>query len=161
MSFAWLAALVVVYFAMPGHQGLATRGLPLGLEGTAIVAAVIILGVAFRSAPIEPRAFIAYGCAIVLLIIARVALGSMSTPHGWTASYFANEQWAGPPEWSSDFRRADTTRLDRVVSFKNDTFPAFYLNDFQFNRGDRRDSTEPMTVEWRGFTLLDAPRPVR
>ena len=49
IPFGALAALVVLYFAAPGHRELAVHGVPLGPEGTAIVAAAVVLGVVFRN----------------------------------------------------------------------------------------------------------------
>ena len=161
VSFAAFAALIALYCVSPGHRGLLVSGLPLGPEGTVIVAAAIVLGVAFRGARFERRAFTAFAVAVALLLAARVAIGVRSAAVGWTARYYANRDWAGVPEWSSDFPRLDGTRVDRRIAFRDDTFPAHYLNDASFNRGDRREVTEPMSVEWRAFATLDAARTVR
>lgn len=161
VSFAWLAAVAAVYVASPGHRAVMMGGLPLGAPGTALIAALVVLGIAFRRIRLPRQAFIACAGLMVLLLVARVVVGSLSTPGGWRASYFSNEDWAGPPQWSSDFRTLDATRIDRQIAFSDDTFPAHYLNDYTFNYGDRREVTEPMSVEWRAYARLDAPRAIR
>ena len=99
--------------------------------------------------------------ALVVLVVARLAIGSAITPSGWTASYFANDSWSGAPEWSADFRRTDATRIDRRVSFKDDEFPAHYLNETRFDRGIRREVSEPMSIDWRGFGFVATEREVK
>jgi hypothetical protein len=161
ISFGALAALVVLYLAAPGHRELLVHGVPLGPEGTALAAATVVLGVVFRGVRFERRTFFAIGGTVVLLLVARVILGLPSTPSGWTARYFANDQWAGTPEWSSDYRNPAATRIDRRIDFRDNTFPAHYLNDYEFNYGDRREVTVPMSIEWQAFTSLDSPRTIR
>jgi dolichyl-phosphate-mannose-protein mannosyltransferase len=161
IRFSVFAGLVVLYFSAPGHRELLVHGLPLGPEGTAIVAAVVVLGVVFRGVRIERRAFTALSVVVALLLAGRVGLGLWSTPQGWTARYVANETGTGAPEWSSDFRNLDATRIDRRIAFHDDTFPAHYLNDYKFSHGDRREVTEPMSVEWRAFASGDSSRTIR
>jgi hypothetical protein len=94
------------------------------------------------------------------LLVARFVVSATVAPSGWTARYFANDSWSGAPEWSADFRLTDATRIDRRVSFKDDEFPAHYLNDARFDRGIRREVSEPMSVDWRGFGSVAAERDV-
>ena len=157
VRFSAFAAIVVLYCVAPGHRDL-LGGLPLGPAATAIAAAAIVLGTVLRRASFDRRTFAAFVVAAGLLVAARVTLGVLSPPTGWTARYYANDHWAGRPERSSDFRIAGATRIDRRIAFEAETFPAHYLNDPEFNRGDRREVSEPMSVEWAGFAFLDAPR---
>ena len=156
VRFSAFAAIVVLYCVAPGHRDL-LGGLPLGPAATAIAAAAIVLGTVLRRASFDRRTFAAFAVAAGLLVAARVTLGVLSPPTGWTARYYANDHWAGRPERSSDFRIAGATRIDRRIAFEAETFPAHYLHDPEFNRGDRREVSEPMSVEWEGFAFLDAP----
>lgn len=151
----------MLYFVAPGHRDLLVGGLPLGPAGTAIVSAAVVLGVVFRLVRIDRRIFVAFAATSTLLLAARVTFGLASTPSGWTARYYANEHWAGSPERSSDFRSPGATRIDRRIDFDADTFPAHYLNDSAFDRGDRREVSEPMSIEWEGFCSLDVPATMR
>lgn len=152
---AVLAAMVVVYLSVPGHPELSTRGFPLGPAGTVAASAVILLAAVFRRAYVKGKVLAGSVALIAVLIAARLAIGVAATPLGWTARYYANDHWAGAPEWSSDFRSLGATRIDRRISFKDDTFPAHYLNNYAFDRGIRREVSEPMSVEWNGFAFVD------
>lgn len=159
--FGALAALVIVYFALPGHPALPAHGLPLGPAGTVLVSAAIVLAVVLRRARISRTVQAVSGTVMVALLVARVAMGFVASPVGWMARYYANDQWAWTPEWSSDFPRLAATRIDPRISFKDDTFPAHYLNDPAFNRGIRREVSEPMSVEWNGFAFVEAGQTAR
>src|SRR6266508_704473 len=156
-----LAALAVAHFAVPGHPQLATHGIPLGPAGTVIVSGVLAIAILHRTARVGRTVFTACGGAMIALLAARLVVGAGIPQNGWSARYFANEAWAGAPEWSSDFRSDETTRVDRRIWFQDDEFPAHYLNGVSFDRGIRREVTEPMSVEWRGYIVVDDPYQTR
>lgn len=149
--FTVIAVLVAAYFAR----------IPLGPTRAAVVSAAIVLMIVFRRTPVS-RPLFSVALAVMLgLAGARVAVALVASPVGWTARYYANDHWSGTPEWSSDFRRSGATRVDSGIAFKDDTFPAHYLNDYTFDRGIRREVSEPMSVEWTGYVVLDRPRTER
>ena len=84
-----------------------------------------------------------------------MVLGVADAETGWLARYYASDDWSGRPEWSSDFRLANATRIDRSLSFSGTEFPTHYLNGPNFVSGVRREFSEPMSVEWSG--AFDAP----
>jgi hypothetical protein len=92
------------------------------------------------------------------LLLGRIVTSAATERHGWVARYFANDNWSGAPEWSSDFRMPDATRIDDRIAFKDDALPAHYLNDPAFNRGIRREVSEPMSVDWRAHAFVAADR---
>ena len=66
---------------------------------------------------------------------------------------------SAPPERSTDFFGLGTTRVDRSLSFADDTFPLYFFNDnlrfnyYQENEPDRQSLA--FAVRWQG--LLQAP----
>ena len=104
---------------------------------------MLFLGLAAASLSFLPGAFVG------LLISARLLLSLTGGESGWRGAYFANGSWSGQPEWSSDFRFSDATRIDRRLQFGAGDFPVHYLNGYRFLEGDPRDVSQPMSVEWR------------
>jgi hypothetical protein len=156
-----VALLTAGYFLLPAHPGLSTHGVPLGPAGTAIVAAVVGLGTMLRRVTLPRPVIVWVSVAMAALAAARILIAGAATPPGWVARYYANERWLGTPEWSADFRRADATRIDSRISFRDDTFPVHYLNDITFSTGIRREVTQPMSVEWTGFVTRTVSAPLR
>src|SRR6185369_2072224 len=92
------------------------------------------------------------GVACLALFAAlKVALAmTASPPARWVASYFANGEFAGEPRRSTDFPGLAATRIDRRIDFRDDYLPVYFLNEAGFNRGIRREVTEPVSVRWVG-----------
>src|SRR5712691_5444762 len=153
-----LGAVATLFFIVPGYPHVAAIGLPLGPVGTMAVAAVVVIAVTFRNAPMRRTTAIAAGTAMAVLLAARMVTGAATERHGWIARYFANDSWSGTPEWSSDFRTLGATRIDDRIAFEDDALPAHYLNDAAFDRGMRREVSEPMSVDWRAHTFIAADR---
>src|SRR5262249_29006062 len=76
---------------------------------------------------------------------------------GWGGWYYASSDFSGPIRRSTEFVRLDATRIDRVIDFRDDYFPAYFLNEADFNRGIRREVTEPVTARWVGHLHPAAP----
>jgi hypothetical protein len=152
---AILAAASGAYFLLPGHPLLPFSGMPLNLEGTALVAAAVLIAVlGWRCRATTPRMLLAGVLILVAAAGARVAIGMAAPPAGWLAAYHANETGDGPSEWSSDFSLPGATRIDGAIDFRND-FPAHYLNGLRFVSGVQREVAEPMFVQWSGHVVLD------
>jgi len=125
---------------------------------TATVTTALLACIILRHSRIRRQTLAAYAAAAAALLLTSTVIGLAAPAVGWIASYYANESWSGPPEWSSDFRGLAATRIDRQIAFRDDTFPAHYLNDASFDRGIRREVSEPMSVDWRGSTFVGAAR---
>ena len=93
---------------------------------------------------------------IAIFLVLRLLASTLLPPTGWTARYYANDAWQGEPEWSSEFRLPDATRVDRSLSFSGRSFPTHYLNGARFEHGVDREVALPMTVEWSGLFEVDA-----
>jgi dolichyl-phosphate-mannose-protein mannosyltransferase len=158
--FVAIALLTTLHIVVPGHPDLPLHGIPLGPIATVTLAAVVVVAIGLRGARIGTALFRVATVAIVTAIVLRVAIAGIAWPSGWTARYYAQEQAGGAPEWSSDFHRLDATRIDPRIDFRDNTFPAHYLNDYAFERGDRREVTEPMRVDWTGRAFLPSARDV-
>ena len=148
---AALFGLAVVYC-------IAAFGIPLGVAGTLGVAAAIAIAVVFRGVELPSSVVTAAVVALSSLIVMRIVIGFTSSPTGWIARYHANETWSGEPRWSADFRLPSATRIDSRISFRDDTFPAHYLNDYDFTEGIRREVSEPMSIEWTGYVTTNVDR---
>lgn len=152
-SFA-IAVAVVAYLLTPGPSPSLLGSWPLTPMG--VVALVAALGLAMLTRP-SARSGVRSGWTLLLfaLIVMRAVLSVTETPSGWLARYYANDEWRGRPEWSSDFRLENATRIDPALSFAGTEFPTHYLNGARFTEGVFREVTEPMSVEWSG--AFDAP----
>jgi len=155
-----IGGLAAVYFVLPAH-GAFLGGLPLGPAATVCVALVAITVACFGRLAVPAWSSAIATPALIVLIAARVAIAAVAVPAGWSGAYFSNATLAGEPEWSSDFRMHGSTRIDGAIDFHDDTFPAFYLNDYEFDRGSRREVTEPMSVEWRGAFVAASSQRLR
>src|SRR5258708_9453379 len=155
----WLAVLATLFFVVPGYPRGAVTGLPLGPAGTMAVSAIVIVAVVFRHARMRRSVVVAAAVAMAALLLGRIVTSAATERHGWVARYFANDNWSGAPEWSSDFRMPDATRIDDRIAFKDDTLPAHYLNDPAFNRGIRRQVSEPISVDLRAHASVAPHRP--
>lgn len=144
-----------IYLLAPGPSQSLLGSWPLTPAG--VVALVIATGSAWL-ATLGRRERVRAGWVTVfgMLIAARVILGVVDTPSGWLARYYANADWSGVAEWSSDFRLAGATRVDQSLSFTGSEFPTHYLNGPRFMSGFRREVSEPMSIEWQGAFELAA-----
>jgi len=149
---AWLAAVAAGYFLL--------AGVPLGPARTAALAAILVVAGVFRSAPMPRRIVVGAASAIALLLIVRLVSAAGAPSPGFAARYYANVTFSGTPQWSADFRQEQWTRIDGRISFKDDQLPAHYLNDPNFDHGIRREVTDPMSVEWRGYSVAADERPL-
>jgi dolichyl-phosphate-mannose-protein mannosyltransferase len=131
---------------------------PLTPGQTAILAATLFAAILLRRTRVAGRTLAMYAVVAAVLLAARAAVTVAMPAGGWMASYYANESWSGAPQWSSDFPQLPATRIDQAIVFRDDTFPAYYLNDASFDRGIRREVSEPMSITWRGSTFVEAAR---
>lgn len=157
MNLPWLliAAVVTLYLLLPGPSQSLLGSWPLTPAGVAaLIVALGTLALVWQSGRHRRRPA-GWMLGLGALLLLRVAAGSAETPSGWQARYYNNAEWAGQPEWSSDFRLENATRIDPALSFAGTEFPTYYLNDPRFTAGVFREVTEPMTVEWSG--AFDAP----
>lgn len=98
---------------------------------------------------------------LALALGVRTIVSISVQPSGWLASYYANDNWRGTPEWSSDFRWSHATRVDREIAFEQGLFPVHYLNGPRFTEGNQRDISQPMSVRWHGYLHMATPADVR
>ena len=152
-SFA-IAAAVIAYLLTPGPSQSLLGSWPLTPMG--VVTLVAALGIAALSRR-SGWTSVTSGWTMLFcgLLVMRAVLSFTDTPSGWLARYYANDGWRGRPEWSSDFRLENATRIDPAASFTGTEFPTYYLNGVRFTEGVFREVTEPMTVEWSG--AFEAP----
>jgi dolichyl-phosphate-mannose-protein mannosyltransferase len=154
-----LALVAAVYVLVPGHPDLPGSGVPVGASGTVVLSLLVFLAAFYRRAAPERRHVVRIAGILAFLVCAKFVAAAGVEPHGWSARYFANEHFAGEPQWSGDFRRSDITRIDRAISFNEYSFPVHYLNDRHFDRREyRRENLEPMSVEWSGSIDLGDQR---
>jgi hypothetical protein len=144
--------LVAAYVLAPGHPDAVLAGVPIGQTGIAVLVALTLLGCIRTTAP--PRLGPA---AVALLIALKLVLSAAVPPTGWLADYFANDSWAGPRERSVDFPGLEGTRIDAALGFEDTSFPVHFFNERRFDRGFRREYTEPFTVRWTAHTETDGP----
>jgi hypothetical protein len=152
---AFLAA-AVLFFAAPGPRDEWFSGVPLGLWPFVVFAFV---GFACWMSRDQPQPPVLGRAAIVLLALTvlKVAAGAIAPPTGWVGKYYPNGAFAGEPRRSTEFPRlAGATRIDRAIDFRDDYLPLYFFNDGDFNRGIRREVTEPATIAWTGYTHTDA-----
>ena len=151
MPAAVLAAAAAIYLLVPGADGAPlSAGLPLGPLGAVAFSLSLLLAFAGRSIGVA-RSTSLIGLA-VLLVAAGAKVSTNATGEvGWSGNYYANESWSGAPEWSSEFRTTDRTRIDRAIDFENNTLPTHFLNSYQFDRGNRREVELALSAEWRGY----------
>ena len=149
------AAGVALYLLMPSAGASPLGSWPLTPLGTAVFA--IAVSVAFLATRVRgPGSPGRLTAVVVLLMAARIVLATMAVDEGWLARYYTNASWSGQPEWSSDFRRTDATRIDRALAFEAGTLPIHFLNDADFSDGNEREISLPLTVEWSGvFSVAD------
>ena len=128
--------------------------------GTAVFA--VAIGIAYLAVKLPGRATWSPRPAVFLLLLAvvRLALSMLDVDSGWLARYYANDSWSGQPEWSSDFRRTDATRIDRTLSFEAGTLPIHFFNGAAFIEGNDREINQPLTVEWRGVFAIPEETPI-
>src|SRR5690349_11601291 len=112
-----LAALcIVLYLLAPGPSQSLLGSWPLTPVGLVALVAAVGAAILARSSK-RDTLHAAWAVFFGVLIAARVVLGFAEAPAGWQARYYANTDWSGRPEWSSDFRLADATRIDSSLSF--------------------------------------------
>jgi len=141
--------LGLLYVALPGHPFAALPGLPLGLLGTALALVLAAWWIGLPDAPPRARTVVA-GLAILGLVKVAVAVSAPS--YGLAADY--RTEGATVPERSTEWRRADWTRIDATPTFASDEFPVHFFNDvtrFNYYRAaePRRDLL-PFDVRWVG-----------
>ena len=90
--FAFLPlAAAGVYLLVPGYPEVVLHGIPLGLSGSAVLAALIAAAWWTRSLRVSPRDARLPIWLLALAIAGRVLL-TVSVPHaGWVARYYAND----------------------------------------------------------------------
>ena len=156
ISTAIPAAAIALYLLLPSAAASPFGSWPLTPPGAAVFAiaiSVAFLATRVHSARVPGR----LTAVVVLLMVARVVLATMAVDEGWLARYYTNESWSGQPEWSSDFRWTDATRIDRTLTFEAGTLPIHFLNGAEFSKGNEREITQPLTIDWSGvFSVADA-----
>jgi hypothetical protein len=150
----------LIFFAAPGVRGAWFSGVPLGLG--AIVALTLIgfvcwVGDDERSARL-PR----IALALLALAAIKIAAGALAPATGWLGQYYANGMFERQPRRSTEFPRlAGATRIDPRIDFRDDYLPLYFLNEADFNRGNRREVTEPVSVAWTGHFAATGAMPMR
>ncbi len=152
--FLWLAYLVT-----PVDGWGLFSGRPLGLGAAAALAAVCWLWFVRRSLPF-PR-------TIAIALAAKVLVGPLAlVPRGFDARYYANPDFAGAPERSTEPWGASITRVDKSLAFGDDQdvdLPLSFFNDtrrFNFYR-ETEPAREalPFSVAWQGLWRVTGNEP--
>lgn len=152
---AWIAYLVV-----PVEGWGLFHGRPLGLLPAAALAIVCWLAFA-RGSPARWR-------LVTMALALKVVVGTFAlVPHGFSARYYANDSFAGPPEPGTEPADAAVSRTDHRLRFGIDDAPdvplGFFNDQDRFNfyrEGDPDRATLPFSVTWQGFWRVasDAPQ---
>jgi hypothetical protein len=151
----------VAYAVAPGHPLLPDAGVPIGFAA-AVVLALSSFAVAFwwrtdvRDSAYRRAAYALWACAIL-----KIAIGAAAPVEGWLGAYYANEDLQPPVRSSTEFDIPGATRIDRRIDFRDDRIPVYFLNEAGFNRGDRREVTEPYSIRWTGHVNRGAAGEVR
>jgi len=145
----------LLFFTVPGHPDAWFSGVPVGVWTLALIA---VLAFAWGRPHSERPRLTGAALITVVLLIAKIAVATMAPSTGWLGRYYANGEFAGAPRRSTEFARlAGATRIDRAIDFHDDYLPLYFLNDADFNRGMRREVTEPISVAWTGHTHSAEP----
>lgn len=150
-----LAAAAAAYVLVPGHPDAWFRGLPLGLWPLVALVVVVSTPALF---PATSVLRVARAATIALLALAalKLTVAIAAPPVGWEGRYYAswNGRLDGAPRRSTEFPRLDATRIDRAIDFHDDYLPLYFLNEADFNRGMRREVTEPVACVWSGHAVV-------
>jgi hypothetical protein len=147
-------AAVLLFVAAPGHPDAWFGGVPVGLWTLVILA---LMAFAWAQPRIARPNLTRATAALAILVVAKIGVAALAPPAGWLGSYYTNGDFAGQPRQSTDFpRMAGATRIDRAIDFHDDYLPLYFLNDADFNRGIRREVTEPISIAWIGHVQADA-----
>lgn len=99
---------------------------------------------------------------LVVLALAKLALGGVFVDRGFAARYYANDAWTPPAERSIEFRGEPFTRRDERLAFGTGAardLPLYFFNNVQWNyyqpSEPRRDRLA-YSAEWSGFLRADA-----
>jgi hypothetical protein len=156
---AFLAS-AIIFFAAPGHADAWFHGVPLGLWPLVVLAFAGFACWASASDR-EPRQLTRAAAALLVLAALKTAAGVTPPATGWLGRYYANANFAGDPWRSTEFARlAGATRIDPAIDFRDDYLPLYFLNEADFNRGMRREVTEPVTVAWTGHLRTASETPL-
>ncbi len=147
-----LAWTLFIAFPVAGWGWL--DGLPIGWLEAGAIALVWWVWAAGRRIP--------GAGALVALTVAKLVVGAVIVPGGFTARYYANDTWLPPVERSLEFRRADITRRDERLAFGGEGqagLPLYFLNHLRFNfyqpTEPRRDQLA-YSIVWEGWIAGDA-----
>ncbi len=140
---------IVLYLLVPGAAGAFLAGVPLGLWGLAALALVVFTGIFFRDAKTSIN-WTRVAMCVAVLVVMKIGAASASMPIGWRGWYYASGDFSGRVRRSTEFIHLDATRIDRAIDFRDDYFPVYFLNEADFNRGIRREVTEPVSARWVG-----------
>jgi hypothetical protein len=152
-----LVFAAALYLLAPGHPDVILAGVPLGQTGAFLLVTLFVAWAWTRDDAVTVAPSLIRALGIVIAVKFAIAL---VVPHsGWLAAYYANDQLTPPVRRSVDFSLPGATRIDRQVSFVDTEFPVHFFNESDFNRGFRREATEPFSVYWRGH--IDAGAPLR
>ena len=133
------------------------HGVPLGAWPLALAAVVGVAWGLSRKEDAAPRLQRAALCLAALAAV-KVVLFLVTPTTGWLGRYYPNGEFRGAPRRSTEFARlVDATRVDGAIDFHDDYLPLYFLNEADFNRGIRREVTEPVSVWWSGVVTPDAP----
>ena len=148
---------VVVYLLAPAAAASPFGAWPLTPLGAAVLAAAIGAGFLAWRVPGPAGKARWMVAAIAALIAIRATASITAGEEGWLARYYANDAWSGRPEWSSEFRFSDATRVDRAIAFSAGQFPVHFLNGPRFSNGPPdRDIATPLSVQWSAVFRLAA-----
>ena len=161
---AWLRAaslsIWVAYLVLPAEEWGLFPGRPLGLLSTTALALVCWSAFA-RGSALLPWRIVAVALALKLGVGTTVLI-----PRGFAARYYANSNFAGPAERSTEPADTSVTRTDRRLRFGFDDGPdvpvAFFNDEVRFNfyrdgEPDRRGL--PFSVTWQGFWRVASETP--
>ena len=150
----------MLYLVTPAAGGSLLGAWPLTPLGT--IAFIVAAAMACLAWPLPAaKSGRAIAAIFAALIVARGVIFLADDEPGFKARYYANDAWAGEPQWSPDYRFTDSTRIDRALVFERGDFPVHYLNSHAFSKAPAdRDVAMPMTVSWHGRFAVDTRQAV-
>lgn len=100
---------------------------------------------------------------LIVLLVAKIALGSVLVDRGFEARYYANGTWSAPHARSTTLRGRPYTRLDDRLAFGEGRadLPLHFYNDVHFNFYQPTEPNRerlPYSVVWEGFFRAEDDR---
>lgn len=160
--------MFAIFVALPGRSRSPFSGIPFSSKAHALVVLILVLALCLALFPARKKVRARWLIASIVLILLKVALGSVLIEDGWQARYWTADVLAGPSPHLGPmtpvrfFRRGiHTDRIDRAIEFDGVNFALFYVNDFPSSERQwlktSDDIAHPLRVQWTGYVNATSP----